>query len=119
LNGYASYWPTGFPQRLALACRLPDPEALAALRRETGLAMILVHLNALGDPRPARPPYKCPPCVWVGPPDPLTPVGSEERALWLALADHGGAGLQLVARDGDDLLFAVTQPSAEPPPRAR
>jgi hypothetical protein len=81
LNGYSGYWPAGFPERMRLASALPDPAALAELRRETGLAMVLVHTERLDD---------------------------DTRARWLDLAREGQrADLRLVARDGDDLLFAV------------
>jgi hypothetical protein len=63
LNGYNGYYPADFPARMALACRLPDPEALAELVRTTDLEMILVHTNFLGTARraPAKAPYACPP----------------------------------------------------------
>lgn len=79
LNGYTSYEPAGFAERMALAKALPAPAAVAALRRETGLGAVLVH---------------------AGP-------GNRKRRTWLALAERGRADLQLVARDGDSLLFAV------------
>ena len=80
LNGYASYWPEGFAERMALARRLPDADALATLRAETGLELILVHAN------------------W----------GEPKRAAWLELADRGGReDVRLLARDGSDLLFIV------------
>ena len=87
LNGYAGYWPEGFPERMTLASRLPDTEALAVLRRETGLATILVHVNDFAG--------------WGH---------AAKRTAWLALAERGQSadGLRLVARDGGDLLFAVT-----------
>jgi hypothetical protein len=47
LNGYGSYWPSGFAERMALAERLPDPDALAALVAETGVTTIVVHLGGL------------------------------------------------------------------------
>jgi len=79
VNGYGSYWPPGFPERMALANRLPDPQALEAIRRETGLEAILVRVREL-------------------------PVGA--RGVWLALAAAGGRhGLKLLARDGEDLLL--------------
>lgn len=82
LNGYASYWPPGFAERMALAARLPDPAALAALQRETGLALVWVHLRDF----PRR-----------------------LHAPWMAFADAGGRDdLRLIARDGDELLFATT-----------
>ena len=48
VNGYDSYWPTAFAERMALALRLPEAEALTALRRETGLELLLVHAPDLG-----------------------------------------------------------------------
>src|SRR5207245_10250730 len=48
LNGYSSYWPSAHPRRMQLARRLPDPDALQALRAETGLEMILVHAAEVG-----------------------------------------------------------------------
>ncbi len=81
LNGYGSYWPAGFPERMALADRLPDADALAELRRTTGLAMVLVHVGRLHRPEAER---------------------------WQEVAAHGGQpGLRLVARDRLDLVFAT------------
>ncbi len=79
LNGYASYWPRGFAERMELALRLPDPEKLAALRRETGLTTILVRTDQLA---------------------------GGQRA-WQRAADGGHPNLELVARDGTELLFEV------------
>jgi hypothetical protein len=118
LNGYASYWPAGFPGRMALACRLPDPDALAALRRDTGLEMVLVRLAILGEPTLARPPYRCGPRPAVG----GAAAGSgaaAERARWLEIVRQPRADLRLVARDGDDLLFAVADGAALGPQGAR
>src|SRR5437870_2436831 len=78
LNGYSSYYPAGFGERMPIADRLPDADALTTLRRETGLDAILVHLDLL---RPA------------------------ERSQWLSYPPP--AGLRLVAAGGDDVLFAV------------
>jgi len=47
LHGYRGYWPAGFPEWMALAERLPDPGALAALRCETSVEAILVHTALL------------------------------------------------------------------------
>jgi hypothetical protein len=85
LNGYSSYWPPGFTARLALATQLPDPAALAALRRDTGLTRILVHLDVMRKGRAG--------------------------AVWDRLATNGGgSGLRLITRDRDDALFAVDGP---------
>ena len=71
---------TGFLERMVLATRLPDPEALRALHRETGVEMILVHVYDLE---------------------------ALQAPVWLTLAEHEGSGLRLVARDGGDLLFQI------------
>jgi hypothetical protein len=64
---------------MELARRLPDPDALTTLRRETDLTAILVHTAALSPPA---------------------------RAVWEALAERDAAGpLRLVVRSGSDLLF--------------
>jgi hypothetical protein len=85
VNGYSSYWPAGFLERMALAQRLPDPEALAALRRETGLRLLLVHMAGMYGP----------------------------RQIWLNLAGMVRPDLRLLAREGDDLLFVVGGEGAE------
>jgi hypothetical protein len=46
LNGYSSYYPTGFRERMALARRLPDGQALEQLRA-LGLATVVVRVNRL------------------------------------------------------------------------
>ncbi|HZR82439.1 MAG TPA: hypothetical protein VFD92_15200 [Candidatus Binatia bacterium] len=86
LNGYNSYFPAGFRERMALASRLPDAEALAELRRTTGLSQVLVQTAEIADP--------------------------ERRAAWLELARGPRADLALVARDGDTLLFALRPPAS-------
>jgi len=84
VNGYSSYWPAGFPERLKLVAALPEPGALAALRAASGVEAILVRL-----------------------PD----VPPDARIAWLALADGGGRrDLRLVARGAQDLLFAIGEP---------
>jgi hypothetical protein len=91
LNGYSSYWPAGFPGRMALARRLPDPSALRALVRETGLRTVLVRAHG----------YRVP----------------EERAVWESLAARGGTqGLRLLAREGPTLLFAVEDDASSTDP---
>ncbi|MDG2049007.1 MAG: hypothetical protein P8M78_02480 [Myxococcota bacterium] len=47
LNGYNSYYPVDFPERMALADQLPDPAALAALVAETGLQWIALQPKSL------------------------------------------------------------------------
>jgi hypothetical protein len=117
LNGYSSYWPAGFQERMAVARELPDRAALARLRREAGLEMILVHVGDIGvSERLVR--ELCDYLVeQLGavvencPPD----THAAEREAWLALAETGRGDLRLVARDGEDLLFAVTgDPAAIP-----
>jgi hypothetical protein len=94
LNGYSSYWPTGFPERMAAAARLPDSRALETLRTTADLAAVLVDLDEL-DP--------------------------EARSRWLALATRDPTHFRLVARDEHSLLFDVTpsrtQKSASPSAR--
>jgi len=70
---------------MALVMRLPDEEAAATLWRETGLALVLAHTNPFGaDP-------------------------------WRALYDRGGSSwLRPVARDRNDVLFAVAPPGSPP-----
>ncbi len=80
LNGYSSFWPEGFRERMELASRLPDPGALAALRRETGLEHVLVRRG----------------------PATLAWEALAERG--------GRDDLRVVAWTADDLLFAVGGP---------
>jgi hypothetical protein len=107
LNGYGGYWPEGFPERMALARRLPDADALDALHATTGVAMILVHPRLYGAverevcrllARQGRTAERC-----------RDDFGAAERAAWRAIAaGNGRRDLHLVASEGDDLLFAVT-----------
>jgi hypothetical protein len=106
LNGYGGYWPEGFPERMALARRLPDPGALGALRAATGLEMILVHPRLYGAverqlcrmlERRGLTAERC-----------QEDFGVAQRAAWRALATGDRPDLRLVATEGDDLLFAVT-----------
>lgn len=84
LNGYSSYWPAGFRERMAVANRLPDPAAVAQLRDEAGLESIVVRLGRGGYRTAGQP------------------------GAWALLAEQGGReDLPLVARDGATLLFAV------------
>ena len=81
LNGYASFWPARHPGDMALADRLPDRDAVDALRRGTGLELVLVRLQEM--PAAARP-------------------------RWLDLPALEASGLELVARTPAELLFRVS-----------
>src|SRR5262245_39157931 len=106
VNGYTGYWPAGVRERMALVRRLPEPDALAALRNTTGLELILVHTSLFGAIErelchdPARWGMVAERCVA----DP----GAGERAAWLTAARDGRADLRLVASHADDLVFAVS-----------
>jgi hypothetical protein len=105
LNGYNGYWPAEYPARIALACRLPDRDALAELARTTGVELIRVHVMALDGARHGG----------VGvttrcPPDPrrdAAPPRTEAREWMDAARDPSRTDLQLLATDGDQLLFRV------------
>jgi hypothetical protein len=80
LNGYGGYWPHDFIPRMQLAERLPDPQALAALRAETGLTTVVVNV---GDLYP------------------------KQRAAWKATLASGSPGLRpLGTYDGAVILDA-------------
>jgi hypothetical protein len=87
LNGYSSFWPAGFTGRMSLAARLPDAAALEALRRETGLAFVLVRKQ----------------------PEVRAAAALEaQRQAWLEIAAQGGrSDLELIAGDDELLLFGV------------
>ena len=85
LNGYSSFWPDGFPARMELAQRVPETDALAALRRETGLTSVVVDLHRLAP---------------------------QARRIWEGIASEGRRDLRLIVRDGDELLFEVRSPGA-------
>lgn len=80
LNGHHSYYPSDYPQRLALAVRVPEPDALAVLRREADLSMLAVSLASL----PA-----------------------EERERWQRFARNTPPGLRLRHQSSDELVFEV------------
>jgi hypothetical protein len=91
LNGYGSFWPAGFPALMRTAARLPQADAIRALRRETGLSFILVRKR-----EPAG--------VHDG--------SSKQREEWLRLAASGGRDdLELVATDDELLLFRIVPPT--------
>jgi len=95
LNGYASYWPRDFPELMALAHRLPDPQALQELRSRTGLRFILIRLveEVAKDADQAA-----------------------ARSLWRGIAARRDrSDLELVAADDELMLFRVTDlPVASP-----
>lgn len=114
LNGYNGYWPADFPRRMALACRLPDPAALAELRRETGLATILVHLRSWPylDFFEQPPPYGCaPPNAPRPSPKAARRFAVETYGAWLRAMRGESPDLRLVARDDTNLLFEVVGPA--------
>jgi hypothetical protein len=80
LNGYSSYYPRGFVERMTLAAALPERSALDRLVGETGLRLVWVHT------------------------DRLSPEAAE---LWQAVAGGDREGLRVVAHESADLLFAV------------
>jgi len=89
LNGYSSYWPVGFPERMDIASRLPSPDALDQLVDETGLSLIWVRTQLLEPRKRAE---------WMSPPR----------------SGDGRRGLTLVARKGPELLFALDPPPSAP-----
>jgi hypothetical protein len=82
VNGYTSYVPPGYGERMALAARLPEPAALDTLIRQTGLTTLVVHGSCY---LPGSQPWRA----------------FSEREL-------GVAGLRLVKQDGDELVLEVT-----------
>jgi hypothetical protein len=82
VNGYAGYYPADFPRRMALAQRLPHPDAVRELAETTGLELVLVN---------------------------LTELSPEARGVWAELAMAGGRDdLRFVQGDGGALVFQVT-----------
>jgi hypothetical protein len=105
LNGYSSYWPPGFAERMELVARLPDADALATLRRETGLATIVVHLDEFGQSERER-------CYLLQRNHRTlsgcdTDPGAAERAPWLALRQAPRPDLRFVDEDHGDMVFDV------------
>jgi hypothetical protein len=82
VNGYDGYYPTDFFARLAVAQRLPDPDALAVLRTTTGLETVVVHLAELSVPR---------------------------RRAWEAATTDPASGLVLAAREGNVIVVDVAR----------
>jgi hypothetical protein len=87
LNGYSSYWPAGFAERMIEATRLPAATALGRLVQSTGLGFIWVHTQELNAAE--RDSWAAPPAPEAGPP-----------------------GLTLAAREGTQLLYVVTPATA-------
>jgi hypothetical protein len=115
LNGYASYWPAGFAERMKLVCRLPEPDALAILRQQTGLETIVVHLVGMAflDSFRGIAPYGCnlpgkspPPAAEV------ERYAARKRMAWMQRAQEPSDQLELVAQDGTTLVFRVLDPRA-------
>jgi len=82
LNGYGGYWPDGFIARMLRATALPAPDALAFLRRETGLTTVVVNADHL---EPA------------------------EAASWQRRLDDGMPGLELRGRFGEGVVLDVAE----------
>jgi hypothetical protein len=80
LNGYSSYYPRGFVERMTLAAALPERSALDQLVGETGLRLVWVNTDRLS---------------------------REAAERWQVVAGGDGGSLRLVADEGSDLLFAV------------
>jgi hypothetical protein len=93
LNGYSSYWPAGFIDRMRLAEGLPNRGALTVLARRYGVGLIWVDVRAY-------PPAK--------------------RRQWARASRNEGDGLALLAATDGQMLFAVRssdlEKEAEPPP---
>lgn len=84
LNGYTGHPPPSAPLVATLAQRLPDPDAVAALCRLTGLRFVVAHFGLMPD----------------------------EEARWSGAGDH--AALEPVARFGDDAVFRVRRDCTMP-----
>jgi hypothetical protein len=115
LNGYNGYWPAGFPERMASACALPDPAALEQLRRETGLELILLHLQWWPVVNLTAPgPYGCATLTSSSAEEPRS-LAAAQLAQWRQVVSPGYEGqLEVVLREGDDWLLRV-KPSAPAP----
>jgi len=105
VNGYDGYHPKEFRHRMALACRLPRPSALAQLRRETGVRLILVDTEALSEAyaRSGKPPYVC------RPPRGMSRAQAARQTIqaWRDATTSDRSDLRLLARRGPLALFAV------------
>ena len=82
LNGYASYFPAGFIERMGVAAHLPDAAAIAQLKQEAGLELVWVHGDYLS---------------------------ATARGRWIGFFEQGGrSDMRPKAREGNDLLFDVS-----------
>jgi hypothetical protein len=105
LNGYGSYFPATFADRMDVALQLPDAVAVAKLRDEAGLALLLVHLDEFD--LTVRNYCRHLPGHGVGRPACARDLGAPSRALWEKVAADGRSDLRLLVRSGPELLFAV------------
>jgi len=80
LNGYSSYWPAGFVERMMLAEQLPAPEAIRRLVETTGVRT-----------------------VWVN----MSQYGPRDQNRWRAARLGQVPGLVLRARENRQLLFDI------------
>jgi hypothetical protein len=108
LNGTHSYYPIGFGLRMRQACDLPDPAAVAALRRSSGVELIAIDLDALAWGFLIAPPYGCRPAsagaqlanLATGAAAAVAP-----RQRWEEAASADRSDLRLIRRVGNRLLF--------------
>jgi hypothetical protein len=82
LNGYGGYWPDGFIARMLRATALPAVDALAVLRRDTGLATVVVNADHLE---------------------------RSEAASWQRSLENGLPGLEMRGRFGKAVVLDVIQ----------
>ncbi len=87
LNGYSSYYPQGFVERMTLAAALPERSAFDRLVAETGLRLVWVHADRLSP---------------------------DAKQRWQMVAEGGDGGVRLVAHEGPDMVFAVQPQELEP-----
>lgn len=80
LNGYSSYWPAGFVERMVVAEELPAPKAIRHLVQTTGVTSIWVDMNE---------------------------YGRRDRDRWRAARLGQVPGLVLRAREDRQLLFTI------------
>jgi hypothetical protein len=81
VNGYSSYWPSGFPERMRLAAFLPAASALRALVCESGVRTVVVDLTTISN-----------------------------RSTWLRAQQQSLEGLRLAVSTPQSMVFEVTIP---------